>query len=193
MPREVCQPFTVLDVGLAARHVLDVVRIADDDVERVLKEDVHRTPVDTGPFERDMRHPFGQEPLAHVEQLSGDGAKGLRFLLRPLVWCAHEHRGYYSGLAHIHVAHPLENRLHRRLPVGHRGADGKSQILLCVLPQAPGCDKRWSRKSARVSLDNGVVSHQRRFVRPPRDRRAEAYPGALRFSCAVVPRRGSAS
>ena len=48
--------------------------------------------------------------------------------------------------------------VHARLQRGDRGADAKSKILLCVLPQRMGCNTRRFLKSARVSLDNGVLA-----------------------------------
>jgi hypothetical protein len=61
--QEVGNPLCVLHVGLAAWHVLDVVRIGDDQDERAMQQVVHRPPIDAGAFHRDMSHALVPEPV----------------------------------------------------------------------------------------------------------------------------------
>ena len=75
---ELAQPLTVLDIALAARHVLDVAGVDEQDLDPAGLEDVvDRDPVDPGRFHGDARHATGEEPLGEACEVGGKGPEGL--------------------------------------------------------------------------------------------------------------------
>ena len=81
-------PLRIFHVGLAARHVLDVVGVADGQVEVALQHGVDRLPVDAGALHADVGDAVLGEPRPQGFQLVRRGAEGAEQLLRPAPWRA---------------------------------------------------------------------------------------------------------
>ena len=69
MRQKIGNPHGVVDVGLAAGDVLDVLGIGQDQFEAALQNVPDRPPVDTGRFHREMCAAVETEPLGQFEQL----------------------------------------------------------------------------------------------------------------------------
>jgi hypothetical protein len=78
---ELGDPGDVLDVGLAAGHLRDVLGVDQQDVEAALQEVPDRPPVDTGRLHGDVGDAFGGQPIGQGEQVRGVRAEGTRLLL----------------------------------------------------------------------------------------------------------------
>ena len=75
---EFAQPLTVLDIALAARHVLDVARVDEQDLEPARLEDVvDRDPVDAGGFHGDTGDATGTEPVGQALEVRREGPERL--------------------------------------------------------------------------------------------------------------------
>ena len=69
-------PLGVLDVGLAAGDLLELVGVDQHDLEAALQEVEDRLPVDAGGLHGDVADAFGVEPVGQGEQFGGHGAEG---------------------------------------------------------------------------------------------------------------------
>ena len=75
---EFAQPLRVLDIAFAARHVLDVARVDEQNLEPARLEDVvDRDPVDPGGFHGDTGDATGNEPVGQPLEVGGEGAERL--------------------------------------------------------------------------------------------------------------------
>jgi hypothetical protein len=63
MRQQLREPLGVLDVGLASRHVLDVLGVGQDQLEALLHHVPHRLPVDPGRLHHDVRDLVEPEPI----------------------------------------------------------------------------------------------------------------------------------
>ena len=75
------QPHAILDIGLAPRHLLDMGRVYQQHLHRVLQGVVHRLPVHPGSFHRRDADPLRLQPLAQLHQTAAVGAEGAHFLV----------------------------------------------------------------------------------------------------------------
>ncbi len=67
---ELTNPFTVRDVALAAGHVLEVLRVDEQDLEAARLEDfVNRDPIDARRFHGHTRHGTGHEGKPRLARL----------------------------------------------------------------------------------------------------------------------------
>jgi hypothetical protein len=73
-------PLTVLDVGLTPRHRLDVLGVAQDQLEEPLEQVPDRLPVHPGRFHRNVGDPFISQPVRQRQELVGFGAEGANLL-----------------------------------------------------------------------------------------------------------------
>jgi hypothetical protein len=121
---QVGQPLAVLDVGLPARHRLDVMGIGEDHTETALEEIEDRLPVHPGRFHGDKRAPRGGQPGVQSKDLGGRGAEGLHlgvFATTLLLAQAGDQRFLVDidsaavGMQHLH-----------RVPLFLRGAPGSA-------------------------------------------------------------------
>jgi hypothetical protein len=70
---ELLDPLRVVDVGLAARHVLRVARVDEHDLEPTRLEDLEqRDPVDTGRLHRDRVDAETDKPVGERDQIRGE-------------------------------------------------------------------------------------------------------------------------
>ena len=70
----------VLDVGLAAGHLLDVLGVDQDDADVALQEVEDRLPVDAGRFHRHVRDAVAGQPVRQGQQVAGHGREGADLL-----------------------------------------------------------------------------------------------------------------
>ena len=84
---ELAEPLTVLDVTFAARDILDVARIDQQDLKAASLEDVvDRDPVDAGGFHGDAGHATGHEPIGEAVEVRGEGPEGPHRRGVPVGW-----------------------------------------------------------------------------------------------------------
>jgi hypothetical protein len=62
--KQLAEPLGVLDVGLAAGHVLDVLGVNEPELEVVLEQVIDRPPLDARRLHRDVRDAEPHEPVA---------------------------------------------------------------------------------------------------------------------------------
>ena len=88
---ELAQPLTVLDIALAAWHVLDVAGIDEQDLEPTRLEDVvDRDPVDAGGFHGHTGDATGDEPVGQPLEVGREGPERLHRGRIPIGWDGHE-------------------------------------------------------------------------------------------------------
>jgi len=89
--QELTQPGGVRDIGLAARHLLDVTRIDKQTVELILEDRPDRLPIDAGRLHRHLRHPVRLRPVAQRQQPAHRGLKLRHFLHTATTPLGHAH------------------------------------------------------------------------------------------------------
>lgn len=112
MTQEICDPLAVLYVGLATGHVLDVVRVADDDFEVVLEHGMDGLPIDARRLHGDVRAAVFTQPVAELHQLARLRAEAPYLLSRPLVGSSNEQAGNNGRLVHIEPTTAFNDRFH---------------------------------------------------------------------------------
>lgn len=134
MAKQVRDPFRVLHIGLATGDGLDVVRVADGQVEVILQDRVDRLPVDPGALHCDVRYAFRGEPVAQGLEVSGHGPERPDLLARPASGQAGQGASNDCRLVDVQTAAAFDDGFHDRLRWwGDRGAAGLKQILPRVL------------------------------------------------------------
>jgi hypothetical protein len=63
MAQEIGDPLAVLDVGLAPRHLLDIARVHQQQLEAVLQQVEERLPKYSSRLHRHMRDGLGRQPV----------------------------------------------------------------------------------------------------------------------------------
>ncbi len=110
------QPGGVADVGLAARHLLDVARVDQQQLEVILEDVPDRLPVDAGGLHGDLLDPVGAKPIAQPEQAGHGGDELGQVLLAPAPRRRQAHAGGHLGLVHVQAGDALKDGLHQALP-----------------------------------------------------------------------------
>ncbi len=150
-------PVAVLHVGLAARHVLDVVRVADDHLEAALQHRIDRPPVDAGALHRDQRAAAARSqsrsspvPARRAESaglLAGLGFAAPTFRQATTVaWCT-SRLAQHSTMASINS--PCKGRKVRPL---RRAIKSDSTMRA---PRCRGRQRAIPFKAARIKLRDG--------------------------------------
>ena len=80
---QLAQPLRVADVGLAARHVLDVAGVAQRQLEVVLEHVPDRLPIDAGGLHRHVRDRVRGQPVAQRDQALHGGRELGQMRLAP--------------------------------------------------------------------------------------------------------------
>ncbi len=75
MTEQVSDPLRVVDVGLAARYGLQMLRVDQQQLEAFLEQVEYRLPVTAGALHRDVRHAPLRQPLAQLLQVVAHRAK----------------------------------------------------------------------------------------------------------------------
>ncbi len=165
-------PLAVLDIGLASRHVLDVLGVDQEDLEAVLQQVPDRLPVNPGRFHSDMAHPFGLQPVGQFQQLLGHGAVGTGVLMH-LAFVEAAHRGDDGLFVNIKSSTAGIEDVHGFSPgnAPPEDSDGSSN-LLCVLAWATRQQSR-VRSAVRVRLTRGLVAPSKFRPGPEKRRPSE--------------------
>jgi len=106
-------PLGVFHIGLAARHVLDVVGVAHDQVEVPLQHGVNRLPVNTRAFHADVSDAMLGEPRPQRFQLARGCAEAAQQLLRSAPWRADQNATDNASLVHVQTRTSFEDSFHR--------------------------------------------------------------------------------
>ena len=80
MAQQCRNPGGIFDIGLAAWHSLDVLRIHDKQFELAFKEIIDWTPIDACNLHRHVRTPRLLEPISQRQEIGRHGAEGADFL-----------------------------------------------------------------------------------------------------------------
>lgn len=162
MADQIGDPLGILHVGLAAGHVADVPRIADDQVKMPLQHGIDRAPVDARALHPDMRHTGLRKPGTQRHQIAGHGRKRPHLSGRPHTRRTDQTARHHRLLMHVQPGAPLNHHLHHRLLIseGDRDAAGTNETLPRVLPVSGG-DKEWYLYATRAGLLIGVANHRR--------------------------------
>ena len=75
------QPLRIFDIGLTARHMLDMRRVDQQDFDYSFEDIEDRLPVFACALYRHVRTALRDQPISQDEQLTGHGGKGARLLL----------------------------------------------------------------------------------------------------------------
>jgi hypothetical protein len=114
---QLTEPLGVLHVGLAARHILDVLSVDQPELEVVLEQVVDRLPVDARGLHRHVRDTQTLEPISQRQQLAGHrlelGAQLCAIALR----VGHVHAGSHLALMDVERAAALDDALHLGPPL----------------------------------------------------------------------------
>jgi len=164
-----------------------MLRIDQEYFQMALQHVKDRFPVDSRTFHSDVRHAHCFEPVAHVQQIRGHGAKGAP-LFGPLsVGVSTDGTDDHSLLVHIEASAPLIHNVHRSPPLQlqerHRAGNGMPswvQILPYVLP------KRERQTVVLAGIQDHTVGPARSTSFKPIFDVAAATLPFYPFSCAVV-------
>ena len=144
MPHQIGDPFGVLHIGVAARHVLEALRGADDDREIVLQQRMHRAPIDAGALPSDRAAPGILQPVAQHQQPGCRGGKTADLFAPLSTRLANQQAGDDHRLVHLQPATPFDQSTHR-------------QLRATVTIAAPRRGKRHSRTRSAVSGGKQMV------------------------------------
>jgi hypothetical protein len=110
--QQVAQPRRVGQIGLSARHLLDVAGVHQKRLELVLEHRPHRSPVDPGGLHRHLGHLVGGQPVAQRQERGGRRAKALLVLLASAAATGRAHGGGDRVLVHVEGRAAAHDRLH---------------------------------------------------------------------------------
>ena len=105
-------PLGVLHVGLAAGHVLDVVGVADGQVDVPLQHGIHRLPVDAGALHADVGDAVLGQPRLQGFQVTRGRAEAAQQLLRLASWRADQDAADDAGLVDVQAGATFEENIH---------------------------------------------------------------------------------
>jgi hypothetical protein len=114
---ELADPFGVLDVGLAARDVVQMLGIEQPALKALLERLEDRLPVHAGGLHPDQRHRGLGEPVSKLRQPGERGAECSRLLIdTPSAAAGDADRRDHVVPVHIKPRAPLHHHIHRLLP-----------------------------------------------------------------------------
>ena len=108
-------PLGVLDVGLAPRHVLDVMGVGDNQLEVAFQDGMDRLPVNPGALHPDMRHAVALQPIPHRLQIPRHRRKRPDLLVRLAVGLADQHTGDHRRLMDVETGTAFDDHFHHLL------------------------------------------------------------------------------
>ena len=126
-------PGAVRLVGLAARNLLDMPRIHQDQLAGAFQNVEHWFPIHASRFHRRMRHAVGREPVLQAAQLGGCRAELRDLLVRFRLCPRREHTRRNGFLVDIETRATRVENLHSAPPPEAENGNGKTS-LSCVLP-----------------------------------------------------------
>jgi hypothetical protein len=103
MFQELSNPFAILDIGLASRHLLDVGRVDQPHLKVAFEQVEDGLPIDACALHGDDRTTLILQPVAQRQQVSRHRAKGTHFLLAPSLRIAANQTHLHVFLVHIHA------------------------------------------------------------------------------------------
>src|SRR6202022_3528881 len=109
--------FAVFLVRFSSRHLLDVMRVHQKQMELLLHfQDVpHRFPINSGSLHGNRLHPQARFPSGYLPQVAGHRPE-LSFFRAPFpILIDQQHTGRDAVLVHVHAATTLVNYPHDRL------------------------------------------------------------------------------
>ena len=109
-------PLAVHHVALPPGHVLQALRIHQQDDKAALQDVVDRFPVHAGRLRRHVGNALGGHPVSHRQQIRGHRSPAACDLMQPVAGFHPAHAGFDRLLVHIQTRTARENVLHRRLP-----------------------------------------------------------------------------
>src|SRR6266849_5568572 len=122
MAEQVGDPFAVLHVGLATRHVSNVMGVADNNLEGTLENCMNRFPVDAGTLHADVSAALRQEPITQRQQVLGHRSESLNLLSGFLAGMPDQQACDDGRLMYIEPTASLHNGVHLRLLSGEASA-----------------------------------------------------------------------
>src|SRR5262249_38557176 len=132
-------PLTVLDVGLAAGHLLDVLGVDQDDTDAPLQEVEDRLPGDARRYHGHVRDIVLGQPVREGQQVGGHGRQGADLLEDLAGSVAATDADDDVGLVDVDASTAGVEGVQDVLPVDlSRGRQRRSGSLLCVLPAGAG-------------------------------------------------------
>ena len=108
-------PLGILDVGLAPRHVLDVMGIGEDQLEVAFQDGMDRLPVNPGALHADMRHAVALQPIPHRLQILRHRRKRPDLLMRLAAGLPDQHAGDHRRLMDVETGTAFDDRIHHLL------------------------------------------------------------------------------
>ena len=101
MPQQISDPFRIFDVGLAPRHILDVLGIHHQQLEVAFEYVVHRLPVFACALHRYVRHAFRPQPVRQPQQVCRHRAKRANLVLLLTLHSTCDAARHHRLLVHI--------------------------------------------------------------------------------------------
>jgi hypothetical protein len=104
---QIGQPLRVADIALAARHVLDVRRIGQHQLELAVAQDMpYRLPIDAGRLHHHVPHAMAIQPVRKRQQIPRHRLEGSNFAF-DLDALHHTHAGHHRVLVNIQACTTL--------------------------------------------------------------------------------------
>jgi hypothetical protein len=94
MAQQFSQPFTILHIGLAARHSFDVLRIDQDQGMPLFEHIEDGTPQHARTLHGHMRHFLPTQPVAQRQQIGGHRPKGAHQSMDGAILVGQQHAGH---------------------------------------------------------------------------------------------------
>ena len=156
---QLAQPLCVRGVSLAARDVLDVRSVAEDQLELVLEHVPNRLPVHPRRLHRDMGDAKSLQPVAQREELACDGREAAPQLAALPLAVGNTDAGDDACLAHIERAATLVDLLHHKPPDRSTESPPKepSHTRVCSTCARPNPG---SRRAPRPNCPRASQQHQ---------------------------------
>ena len=147
--QQVGQPHRVVDVGLAARNVLDVRSVGQHQLEVPFEHMPHRRPVHARGLHGDDLHAMRVQPIGQRQKTRSGRGKGAYFLQRRAI-ASDAHARHHRLLVHVQSRAARADDFHDRLRVAATSACGpRHRNLGCVLRGAkPQATVRGAREAA---------------------------------------------
>jgi hypothetical protein len=154
---ELAQPRRIADIGLAARHVLDVPRVDEHQLEVVLQQMPDRLPIVAGGLHHDVRDLVRAQPVGHHQQPWHSRLKLLDELDATTSPIRDAHTGRDLRFVHVKGALTLYENLHQHTSdrpqdeiVGRQGPREQTRLENALKAAGPG-----SGRGPHVKLNHG--------------------------------------
>ena len=151
--QQVGQPRRVVDVGLAAGHVLYVRGVGQHQLEVAFEHMPHRFPVHAGGLHGDVLDAEGFEAVGQGQQPRGGISEGAHFLQRGAV-AGNAYAGHHRLFMNVQARAAWVDNFHDRLQFAATSACGpRHRTLGCVLRGAKPQATVWGARGAAGPTD----------------------------------------